>query len=1672
MAWDMPYERFLFVRLGIGMSLDTDTAQAHLTYPARKRPCGMRISASNVKHFQTQLVVLEKRRRGKAAAESFAFVARDIRDKKKFIELVLDYLEKHADQLKDDERHQEILFQVLTQTVSDSLQIVSPNEYNIFWSSVEKYVQEILGDNENGGKGILKNEEDSMNEDEDTQNDSESGKKTFKTLINIMQVLAQFKNPRALHKEPVFWDIYMKFLKNKNPFLQKYALDCVLNYKNKNIIPYKSNLYNLVDDKKFKDELTLFKITEDAQSIRMEHRDEVVPIILRILYGKMISKQGTEKKSGGQTKRAMVMRYLAGCNENELKTFIDMAFSYFQTFMDMSPIDIYQEISGNFNLKAVTSPGKLHSALNLFEGILEIMKRRISNTAKTANINKRDLLILSRVTELVSTPETCDELLGELCRECPEADVVLSDLAPLSDKIDREVDFFDNICHLQTHRRVRALLKFYYQKQLTRILTGILDSFHFDLNVKDIELPKFLTTSIYRKKNNVESNNDRHKKNQSDKCNLEVVMKNGKVEADKISRDVDKAKEIEIEVDNEVTNENEINEKEIQKDSKNYENELIADDTEDAQINPQHGTYILETELKTADEEAEKEEQIDKHTTNTSAFDRVTVVSPSVAKRIIKSLAVVLLPQLNRAIGKMTDHEESHKLNRRRMGLERQEEDMLRVPIALALVKLLQRLPGDLLEHNLPGIIIKLCSFLKSPLKQIRIATRDIVKKVMITVGTNYLGMLLEHLTMLLTRGFQVHVLVATIHTVLDALKANFEKGQVDKNLDYILNVCANDLFGALAEEKEVEKLHYKTPEAKPSKKTYITLLITAQNISQESLIKLIVPFKEVLQKYHSKKIILKVQEALTNISTGLVTNNFLEPESIFVFLHGVASESIPEFILGTPKREITEEQREKMLRAKPDCFIVPEIPKRNRELQAKYVKTSARANAHILIEFSLNILYVILKREKVPKAECQVFIEPLVPILIDSIKSDHAVTVLIRNVRYYKLDAEQLKTLLLYAEEDCQKDDKQANSFSLLKAILEVKLVSPELHEVMEKIAKISILNESARTRNEARLIFITYLTHYTPGKRIDRHIQFFVSQLNYELQHGRESSLSFLMMIIKKMKNSQLSHHAGYLLVTLGATMLNDPAPECRASAADCLEVMLQKMDYQEKNKLYEIVLKFFEDNQPVHIELAAQLCTRFVMVEKEDFEKRLHIILPILTGKLILLSDDITDGRFVKLKLEQDSSKTDEEKQKEKDHSLIQLLNLIVNITTHCPACFANDKYLEFDEIGQHCQILLGYPHLWVRLKSAKVLYQILSNVNSKELDEIMSGRKETERGFIYYDTENALKSLILDLSAQFTADMTKDMAEQITEVIFQIIKLIYPMNLLKMRSSSTTELEDSDGSKVNIRWIMLKLKKAINLEIVRAPSSANIRSTIFTAWLRLITLLNNDDIKHLLDIMLPSIVRELSTTEAPLIAKQLAAKIGKKLRIRLGEIEYGKLVAAAQTKLNVKRSERKKIVLQEKVKNPEKAAKRKLQLKEKKRISKKIRLEAAKGKRPKAKKRKAEEELDIEDKSTIIYKSIVEIGLKRIILDNKIQSKEVVVARATPAHPNSKDQEVVNSLAIKRCATAARDPMTPSAVLSAVLVRPDTLWTRLKCIIINANIANNPVNKIVFCEFFAR
>lgn len=157
-------------------------------------------------------------------------------------------------------------------------------------------------------------------------------------------------------------------------------------------------------------------------------------------------------------------------------------------------------------------------------------------------------------------------------------------------------------------------------------------------------------------------------------------------------------------------------------------------------------------------------------------------------------------------------------------------------------------------------------------------------------------------------------------------------------------------------------------------------------------------------------------------------------------------------------------------------------------------------------------------------------------------------------------------------------------------------------------------------------------------------------------------------------------------------------------------------------------------------------------------------------IVSTFIIVLSKQGQYNIQSKRYLDQSEDKTDDEKQKEKDHSLIQVLNLIDKITIHCASTLKNKNYVsDYDEICQHCQALLAYPHAWVRLKAVGILGKILAAVNSEELDSIVKNEIESDRGFIYHETEVAFRSLVLDLCAQYTPTVSQDMAEQVRFIL---------------------------------------------------------------------------------------------------------------------------------------------------------------------------------------------------------------------------------------------------------------------------------------------------------------
>ncbi|XP_064794552.1 small subunit processome component 20 homolog isoform X4 [Oncorhynchus masou masou] len=93
-----------------------------------------------------------------------------------------------------------------------------------------------------------------------------------------------------------------------------------------NVLPYKENLERLLDDKHFKDEIVHFNISEEQAVVDASHRAQLVPLLMRVLFGPMCSKTGSrfQGQSGAVQRSSIVLRFLAGCQSEELSMFIDL----------------------------------------------------------------------------------------------------------------------------------------------------------------------------------------------------------------------------------------------------------------------------------------------------------------------------------------------------------------------------------------------------------------------------------------------------------------------------------------------------------------------------------------------------------------------------------------------------------------------------------------------------------------------------------------------------------------------------------------------------------------------------------------------------------------------------------------------------------------------------------------------------------------------------------------------------------------------------------------------------------------------------------------------------------------------------------------------------------------------------------------------------------------------------------------------------------------------------------------------------------------------------------------------------------------------------------------------------------------------------------------------------
>ncbi|KAF8670965.1 hypothetical protein HU200_050235 [Digitaria exilis] len=594
------------------------------------------------------------------------------------------------------------------------------------------------------------------------------------------------------------------------------------------------------------------------------------------------------------------------------------------------------------------------------------------------------------------------------------------------------------------------------------------------------------------------------------------------------------------------------------------------------------------------------------------------------------------------------------------------DPEKVNVNINLVALKILKLLPVDYFESQLSSIIHRICNFLKNRLESIRHEARSALAASLKELGIGYLQFVVEILRAILKRGFELHVLGYTLHYLLSKNITADMNGRLDYCLEDLLAVVESDLFGDVAEQKEVEKIASKMKETK-KRMSFETLKLIAQCITfrQHLLKKLISPVSSHLQKQLTPKLKTKLEMMLHNIALGIECNPSTDTSNLFTIVYWL----IKDTTTGS-ESESKENTRSGSGQGNTSVLKFPGLG------------VSGSQNSYILIKFALDLLRNRLKSIKLDKEDEQLLtmLDPFVDLLGECLNSKYE-SVLSVAFRCLALlvklplpslrdNANVIKDVLMEIAQragnsnghlvtSCLKlladllrgfrislsdnqlqmlihtpmfVDLQTNpspvALSLLKAIVRRKLVSHEIYDIVVKIGELMVTTLTESIRQQCIQILLQFFLNYPLSeKRLQQHIDFFLANLSYEHPSGREAVLEMLHDILTRFPQRIIDDQGQTFFLHLVVALANEQHQNVSSMILRAIQKLLGRIGDQGKNYIFEYSLSWYTGEKQSLWSASAQVIG--LLVDDHTLRTGKHLNSILAVAKKIAESSVIASG-----------------------------------------------------------------------------------------------------------------------------------------------------------------------------------------------------------------------------------------------------------------------------------------------------------------------------------------------------------------------------------------------------------------------------------------------------------
>ncbi|KAI9808919.1 MAG: U3 snoRNP protein [Pycnora praestabilis] len=650
-----------------------------------------------------------------------------------------------------------------------------------------------------------------------------------------------------------------------------------------------------------------------------------------------------------------------------------------------------------------------------------------------------------------------------------------------------------------------------------------------------------------------------------------------------------------------------------------------------------------------------------------------------------------------------------------------ESEVSLRVPVAVSIVKLLRLLPYEQLADLLPPVLTDVSHILRSRDQGSRDTTRKTLAEISTLIGPQCFGFVLKELRGALARGYQLHVLSYTVHSILVATASEFKPGDLDYCLPQIVNIIMDDIFGVTGQEKDAEEYISKMREVKSSKSNDSMQLIT-QVTTLGHLADLIRPIRDLLHERLDLRTVKKVDELLRRIGLGLVNNDAVRSRDLLVFCYELIKETYTTDIQSTTANSRENHKTKRYIinlkgaknenRGSTTAYtykiarfsfdILRSILHKHNALQtptnlAGFIPIIGDALVQSQEEVRISALRLLTTIIKVPLPEIDLNASLYISEAVKTIEASpstntelaQAALKLISAVLRERHDFTPRKTDLPYllqkVKPDLLEPDRQGVTFNFLKAVLARKVVIAEVYEVLDTVGEMMITNQSREARDLARGVYFQFLMEYPQVKdRLSKQLNFLVQNLTYRHQEGRQSVLEVIHLLLSKVGDAMIPEIVNTFFAPLVLVLINDESPECREMTGTLLKELFQRADHERTRIFISTLRKWLNQDQQTLLARAALQCYGIYFdVHGERGEKEL----PYLGTHLLQV-------------LQNETENVDEA-----DWELLYFaLQMILKLSQLFPSAVLSKNSGPLWIGVQSC---LSFPHAWVKLTAAKLI-----------------------------------------------------------------------------------------------------------------------------------------------------------------------------------------------------------------------------------------------------------------------------------------------------------------------------------------------------------------------------